>query len=114
MRSDQLYLWDILEAADCIERFLQDATESRFMNDELLRSAVLHKLTIIGEAAARVSPSLREHSPEIAWADIIGFRNIVVHAYFSVDWRIVWTTALDDLPPLRRQIHALLNSGLTQ
>jgi len=91
MRSDRLYLEDIIAAADAIQRFLVDvASETAFRDDELRQSAVLQKLIVIGEAAARLSPEFRgQHSP-IEWSDIIAFRNIAVHAYFSVDWSIVW------------------------
>lgn len=54
MRSERLYLSDIVEAADAIERFLRDLPdEESFYADELHQSAVLQKLTIMGEAAAR-------------------------------------------------------------
>jgi len=54
MRSERLYLSDIVEAADAIERFLRDLPdEESFYADELRQSAVLQKLTIMGEAAAR-------------------------------------------------------------
>jgi uncharacterized protein with HEPN domain len=42
--------------------------------------------------------------PEIPWKEIIGFRNIAVHAYFSMDWRIVYVTVVDDLPLLKQLV----------
>ncbi len=107
MRSDALYLADIVQAADAIARFVAGMDEDRFVGDDLVRSAVLHKLTVIGEAAARVSSDLRQSHPEIPWADIVGFRNIAVHAYFSVDWRLVWNAAMADAPALKREIEAI-------
>lgn len=50
MRREELYLKDIVEAADSIEGFLDNVTHEAFIESDLLRSAVLHKLTIIGEA----------------------------------------------------------------
>lgn len=110
MRSDRLYLEDIIAAADAIQRFLVDvASETAFRDDELRQSAVLQKLIVIGEAAARLSPEFRgQHSP-IEWSDIIAFRNIAVHAYFSVDWSIVWVTVQDDVPELRVQMQTILD-----
>ena len=92
MRSDALYLADILDAIEAIERFVTGFDEARFLADELVQSAVLQKLSIIGEAAAKLSDATRDRLPEIPWKEIIGFRNIAVHAYFSVDWRIVFFT----------------------
>ena len=102
MRSDALYLADILDAIEAIERFVTGFDEARFLADELVQSAVLQKLSIIGEAAAKLSDATRDRLPEIPWKEIIGFRNIAVHAYFSVDWRIVLVTVADDLPMLKR------------
>ncbi|MBK7767055.1 MAG: DUF86 domain-containing protein [Sulfuritalea sp.] len=111
MRSDNLYLSDIVQAADSIARFVEGLDEDRFIGDDLVRSAVLHKLTVIGEAAARVSSELKQSHPGIPWVDIIGFRNIAVHAYFSVDWRLVWNAAVFDAPVLKRDIEAIMKAG---
>lgn len=106
MRSDALYLADILDAIEAIERFVTGLDEASFLADELVQSAVLQKLSIIGEAAAKLSDATRDRLPEIPWKEIIGFRNIAVHAYFSVDWRIVLVTVADDLPMLKRFVDA--------
>ncbi len=110
MRHDKLYLMDIIEAADAISRFLQNISEDEFLTDELRQSAVLQKLMIVGESAARLSPEFKARHPGIEWRDIIAFRNIAVHAYFIVNWRIVWYTAIHDAPLLRKQIAAILES----
>jgi uncharacterized protein with HEPN domain len=70
----------------------------------LLRSAVLYQLVVIGEAAARLSAELRARYSSVPWQVVVGFRNVAVHAYFSIDWSIVWTTAASDVPNLREQI----------
>jgi uncharacterized protein with HEPN domain len=114
MRRDELYLSDIAAAADSIAAFISGRGRDSFVNDDLLRSAVLHKLTVIGEAAARLSAEFRERHTEIEWPDIVGFRNIAVHAYFAVDWSIVWVTATQDAPQLRRQVLEILTSEFNQ
>lgn len=108
MRREQLYLTDMIEAADAIQRFLKDIKQHTFLKDDLLQSAVLQKLTIIGEAAARLPKEFRERHSEIEWEDIIGFRNIVVHEYFAVEWSIVWVAATQEVPDLRHRIADIL------
>ena len=108
MRSEELYLQDIIEAIILIEGFLTDITENKFFADELLQSAVLYQLMIIGEASSRVSGKLKSKYPEIEWKEIIGFRNIVVHAYFSLNKHIIWATVSNRIAPLRRQIQLIL------
>ena len=63
MRREELYLTDIVEAADAIQKFLADIERDSFFRDDLIQSAVLQKLTVIGEATARLSPKFRERHP---------------------------------------------------
>jgi len=111
MRPERLYLQDIVDAAEAVTRFVEERSEEQFLNDEILMSAVLHKLTVIGEAASRMPKELRETHPEVPWGEIIGFRNFLVHAYFAIEWSIIWTTAKHDVPELKaaiKKIRALL------
>lgn len=108
MRREQLFLRDIVEAADAIRDFVSGHTEQTFLQSELLRSAVVQKLTIIGEAAARLPSELKQRHAAIPWADIVGFRNILVHAYFGIQWDIVWRAATEEVPQLREQVSAVL------
>ena len=112
-RRDDLYLVDIVEAAEAIQSFLArlgSQDRQAFVEDDLVRSAVLQKLSVIGEAAARVSDETRTAHPEIPWHQARGMRNLLVHAYFSVDWDTVWTTANEDVPTLAAQVSALIDS----
>jgi uncharacterized protein with HEPN domain len=102
-------LQDIAEAANAVERFLRGVEKDEFLSNEVLQNAVLFKLIIIGEAAAKIPDELKKRYSEIEWKAIIGFRNIAVHAYFSVDWEIVWETATERLKPLRKQIFEILH-----
>ncbi len=111
MRREHLYLQDILEACDMIRAFLASIDTSAFLASELHKAATLQKLTMIGAAAAHLSQAFREAHPQVEWRDIVAFRNIAVHAYFAVQWDIVWATATDDVPMLRRQVMEILQTG---
>ncbi len=111
MRPETLYLTDIVEAADAIDRFLDQVARERFLESELLQSAVLQKFIMIGEAAAHLPTDLRSQHPEILWSSVIGLRNIAIHEYFSINWEIIWVTATQDVPALRRQVAAILARG---
>ncbi len=109
MRREALYLADMVEAAQAIETFVADCHVEGFIENDLVRSAVLQKISIIGEAAARLPKDFQNRYPQIPWADLIGFRNIVVHAYFSVDWETVWLTATQEVPELKQQIAEIIS-----
>lgn len=108
MRREALYLADIVEAIDALAAFLEGKDQDAFLADPVLQSAVLQKLTVIGEAAARLPSDLWSRYPEVPWSRIVGFRNVAVHAYFSVQWPTVWTTATEDAPALRPKIKQIL------
>src|SRR4051812_6212416 len=108
MRRDDLFLNDIIEATDHIAVFLAGADFEGFQNSEMMRSAVVQKLAIIGEAAARVSDELRNRHPEVPWPQIIAFRNILIHAYFGIDWQEVWRASRNRCPILKEQVRAVI------
>lgn len=112
MRAPELYLRDIIEAAEAIERFIAGLNKSEFKQDELRQSAVLQKLTIIGEAVNHLPTTLRDQHPDIPWSAIIGFRNVIVHAYFLLYLNIIWDTATTDVPLLKAKVAQILADGL--
>lgn len=114
MRPERLYLVDIVDAADAIERFLAGMDRAEFEASDLRQSAILQKLTLIGEAASRLPSEFRDSHPEVEWRDIIAFRNIAVHEYFAVDWSIVWFTATQDAPKLRAQVETILADEMVE
>lgn len=68
-------------------------------------------LEIIGEAASKVSAEAQRHLPSIPWADVVGMRNRLIHAYFEIDLDVVWQTISADLPQLIEALEAALVSG---
>ena len=109
MQPEKLYLVDIVEAAEAIQRFIAPVTEESFLKDELRQSGVLQKLIVIGEASGKLSKEFQNDHPELEWAEMIGFRNIAVHEYFAIMWEIVWETAVTDVPKLNRKIKKILS-----
>lgn len=110
MRSDAVLLADILDATDHIADFIARLDFDQFRDSELIRSAVAQKLATIGEAAGHLSNDIRRRHPEIPWSQIVTFRNLLIHAYFSIDWRIVWRTATVRCPQIRTQLAAIIQA----
>ena len=113
MRHEKLYLTDIVEAARTIEKFIMGEDFNEFEQNEMMNSAVLQKLTVIGEAASKLPKEFTKRFPKIPWADIVGFRNIAVHEYFAVRWDIAWVAASEEVPILREQIEQILHDEFT-
>ncbi len=110
MRHEASFLRDILAASRKIEAITAATTEERFLADEVLPAAVLHHLTVIGEAINRLPPELRSRHPLVPWRQIVAVRHRIVHAYFDLDWQILWNAATDDIPRLREQVSRIVES----
>ncbi len=100
----------MLLAAIDVAEFLDDYDRERFLQDRVMRRAILQALTEIGEAANRVSDELKQHYPDAPWDDARAFRNFAVHQYFAIQWSIVWNTAKVNVSELRPQIAAILEA----
>jgi uncharacterized protein with HEPN domain len=65
---------------------------------------------VVGEAAGRVSQGIRNQHPQIAWEQIVGLRNRLIHGYDQVDHDILWAIVQNDLPPLIAELERSLSS----
>lgn len=107
--DDQTRLRHMLEAAQKVMQYVQNESRESLEQDEKLALALVRLIEIIGEAAARVSPEKQAELPQIPWKEIIGMRNRLVHAYFAIDYDIVWNTATINMPALVQSLVALLS-----
>ena len=103
-RSADVYLDDILESISKIDDYVGESAYEDFRADPQLQDSVIRRLEIIGEAAKSLPESLKGRHPKIPWKEIIGMRDILVHAYFGVKMERVWKVVEDDLPALRHAV----------
>lgn len=66
----------------------------------MAEDAIERNLQIIGEATKHLPSEVTEEHSEIPWAQIRGFRNILVHEYFGVETEVVRDVVETYLPPL--------------
>ena len=95
---------DILTSIEKIERYIKEMTLSEFKKDDLVMDAVVRNFEIIGEASKLIPANIRNKYPDVPWSEMAGIRNILIHEYFGVDTKILWSTAKKDLSSLKKQL----------
>jgi uncharacterized protein with HEPN domain len=106
--EDAASLWDMLDAAQAVSRFVQGRSFKEYTEDLMLRSAVERQIEIIGEAARCVSEDFQRSHPEIPWRGIIGQRHVLAHDYADVKHDRLWRAATELVPELIRLLEPLV------
>lgn len=107
MNHDKLYIAHILECIQRIESYTRDGRDT-FMNTPMVQDAAIRNFEVIGEAAKRVSPELKQAHPDVPWRRIAAFRDVLIHDYMGVDLNEVWNIAERELPDLKRKTETIL------
>jgi len=105
--DDRLYLSHIAEAIARIRQSI-DWDKARLFNGTNIQDTTLRGPHTLGECSQCRSQEVKGRHPEIHWADIVAFRNIVVHGYLCVDLSSVRAVIERDLGPLGTAVEAEL------
>ena len=108
LKSGEVFLRHILDEMLFLEEHSQGVSFEELKNDEVLKRSFLRSIEVIGEAAKNVPESFRKESPELQWRDMAGMRDRLIHAYFSVDWEIVWNVITVEIPANRPLVEKLV------
>jgi uncharacterized protein with HEPN domain len=109
LKDDEIRLRHMLDAANKAMAFVKGRSRYELGSDEMLALAVTRLLEILGEAARGLSEEFKKRNPKIAWKQITGTRDRLIHGYFDVDLDIIWAIITRDLPPLVKELEGLLS-----
>lgn len=106
-RSTEQQIADILQSIERCQRYVDALGSDDQDLVDMAEDAIGRNLQIIGEAANHLSTEFTDAHPEIAWPQIRGFRNILVHEYFGVDVDTVRDVIKTHLPVLAAALSEL-------
>ncbi|MTW87784.1 DUF86 domain-containing protein [Virgibacillus dakarensis] len=107
-REPRVFLEDILSAAVKVEKFTRGVSYDDFLDNDLVFDAVIKNILVIGEATKNIPVEIRKMNPQVEWRKMAGMRDMMIHGYFSINYRIVWDVVQNKIPTLRQQVEQLL------
>lgn len=104
------YLKHISDECQFILSFVDNGlTKDMFLNDEVLKRAVVRSLEIIGEATKKIPADFKLKRETVKWKNMAGMRDRLIHDYMGINYSIVWDVIKNKIPELHSQISAILN-----
>ncbi len=96
--------------------FVQDTitpeiTEDEFIENEILKRAIVRSLEIIGEATKIIPDDIKYQWKEIEWKSMAGMRDKLIHDYFGINYSIVWDVIKNKIPGLTKQIENVIEEN---
>ena len=65
----------------------------------------------MAETTQRLSAELKATRPDVEWARIAAFRNVLVHDYLGIDLERVWEIVQNDVPRLKIAVVEMLQKN---
>lgn len=105
---DKGRLEDIIEYSNHVTQFMEGVSFEELTSNDLLYYAVMKNVEVVGEAAFMLTKAFKAEHPQTPWKMIESMRHILVHDYTNIIPRILWGTATNDIPELRKQVETYL------
>ena len=109
-RDSKLFIKDIVDAMGHIEEFIEDMALDELEADEKTSSAVIRKFEVIGEAAKYMPKKIKDKHKDVQWKSMAGMRDRLIHAYFGIDYNLVWAAIKTEIPKLKPKLEKMLSS----
>lgn len=109
-RSSPQRIQDIKESVAKIIANVENITEDEFYGNDVLYSAILRWLEIIGEASKYVDEQIKKQFPEIPWKRMAAMRDVTIHDYAELLQKRIWETIQQDIPLLKKELDKIITS----
>lgn len=111
---DAGYLWDMLDAARTIRRFVAGVDREEYLGNRMMQLAVERCVQAIGEGARRISEDFKAAHSEIPWPQIVAQRNVLAHEYGAINQERIWLLVNGHIPDLVERLEKLIPPAPSQ
>lgn len=111
MKSDRVWLVDILHSAERIREYITGMSEAQFAADERTIDATAYELMALGEAAKNLTQRTQKSLPTVPWADLRLVRNTVAHEHNALNPRTLWNTLVYEIPSIEAAVRLALQDN---
>lgn len=98
---NEIIIQKMYRYAEKLIEYCRGYTYDTFIADMKTVEACVFNLSQLGELCRIVDASFSRAHPEIAWREMYGLRNRIVHDYEGVNLQLVWQIISEDIPELR-------------
>lgn len=109
-REPIVLLKDILDETKRIAEFSKNIEYEVFIKDIKTQYAIARSLAIIGEAVKKLPQDFKIKQHQIEWKKIAGLRDILIHDYFGINYKILWDIIQNQVPDLQKKIKQIIRA----
>ena len=104
---DKIIVDKMLRYANKVCEYCKGVSYEDFRTNDMLIEACVFNLGQIGELTTKLGEAFKKENTQVAWAQIYGLRNRIVHDYEGVNLRLIWEIISDDMPELRSALNGI-------
>ncbi len=104
---DRIIVDKMLRYAAKICEYCRGISYDEFRSNDMRIEACVFNLSQIGELTTKLGEDFKQENSQVAWAQIYGLRNRIVHDYDGVNLRLIWEIISDDMPELVRELEEI-------
>lgn len=97
IKNDKYYICKTIENINMIILYTKNKSYDDFVSDNVLVDATMFRLIQMVENINHISKEFKEMHSSIAWGEISGFRNGIVHQYGKTNYKIVYEIITHDI-----------------
>ncbi len=102
------YLKHIRDECEYLLKNSTDMNYDDFIDNDTLKRSFVRSLEIIGEATKQLPQELTQQHTSIDWKGMARMRDILIHDYFGINYKIVWDVVINHIPKLMDEVKVII------